>query len=1087
MIRVLICTLLFLLALVVGSAPSIAAEGPLTLDAVRKRLDSGEPTRIVCFGDSITGAYYHTGGQRAWTDMLGIALTRSYPKARVEMTNAGISGHTTVLGLARIEKDVLAKQPHLVVVMFGMNDVARLPLDEYVANLKTIVQKCQGAGAAVLLCTPNSVYENGARPIAKLAELSERVKQLAKEEGLTVADCFADYRERRAKDETAWMLLMSDEIHPNMHGHRRFAELVAEKISGRRESLDDVPPLADALHHTLARLQAGEEVHLIAMPPYDQMLAAALRERYPEAKIRVTVWPTEGKSLNEMSTWAKGIRELKPDLVVPAVPAAATAADAGTYIRDYEWVLNWSYPFAGRAWDVVPVLPSLTGTVEPAQKANAKLARQVVLGKDCRFLERAAGDKRPAATILSAWIAEQHETRMASWPELPAANATVSIPSQEWPRRPGPRRVNVLVHYPGGKLENVNANTGLMLSLHNWGGENCVGTADPQALADRLNVVGLCVNYLQSGKQDSIDGPEPYDFGYLQGLDALRALWWTKASLQAKNRPFADGRIFATGGSGGGNVSLMANKLAPRTFAGLVDVCGMKKLSHDMAFNLPDGTDLDGRWSRDPASPSFLSADEQDLRFVGHPGHLARMKELGTMCRIAVVHGVDDTTCPIADAREMVANMQAAGLPVAPHFITKADLDGKTFIRAGHSLGNRTEIVFKVAGEYLAADGEKALVRRGPTDFDCRDELVRYRTPNGQFVISYAAGFPIGRFEPDPPAVSYAEHTDLGYYFDSEGAKQAVRTASDWQLRRRHVLDNLQRVMGRLPGESHRVPLDVRVLEESREGDIVRRKISLQSDPFDRVTAWLLLPAAAGKEKRPAMLCLHQTSREGKNEPVGLTGRPSMHVGRELAERGYVVLAPDYPTFGEHAYEFAKHPEYASGSLKAVWDNMRCVDLLATLPEVDSGRIGVIGHSLGGHNAIFTAVFEPRLKVVVSSCGFTSLLKDDLPSWTGPTYMPRIASEFGNDIRKLPFDFHELIACLAPRPFFACAATRDDDFDVSGVRDVFAAALPTYRLLGKPNDLQADYPESPHEFPEASRKKAYEFIDGRLKVGAERK
>ena len=409
-----------------------------------------------------------------------------------------------------------------------------------------------------------------------------------------------------------------------MHGHCRLAELIAETITGKRTRLEIVPPPANALHHTLARLEAGQAVHLVAMPPYDQSFAAALRERFPKAEIRVTVWPTERQSLSDLRQWAAGIRQLKPDLVVPAVPAAATAANAGSYIRDYEWVLNFSFPFAGRAWDVVPVLPSLTGPLDESQQASARLARQIVLGKDVRFLERAAGDNRDAKAILAAWIAEQNETRLAAWPPLPAADAAVEIPAQEWPRRPGPRQVRVLVHYPGGKLANVTAATGIMLSLHNWGGVDCAGTADPQTLADKLNVVALCVNYLQSGKQDSIEGPEPYDFGYLQGLDALRAVWWMQASLQAQRLAFAEGRIFSTGGSGGGNVALMANKLAPRTFACVVDLCGMKKLSADIAFHLPGGSDLDARWSRDPASPSYLSPDEQDLRFVGQSGHLQR-------------------------------------------------------------------------------------------------------------------------------------------------------------------------------------------------------------------------------------------------------------------------------------------------------------------------------------------------------------------------------------------------------------------------------------------------------------------------------
>jgi hypothetical protein len=341
------------------------------------------------------------------------------------------------------------------------------------------------------------------------------------------------------------------------------------------------------------------------------------------------------------------------------------------------------------------------------------------------------------------------------WPDLPAANSAVEIPAQSWPMRPGPRTVKILIHYPGEMLSSVGPQTGIMLSLHNWGGVDCVGTADPQTLADRLDVVAICVNYLQSGRQDSIEGPEPYDHGYLQALDALRALWFVRSRLLENKVSFDSGRLFATGGSGGGNVSLMANKLAPRTFACIIDLCGMKKLSSDVAFHLPGGSPLHARWSRNPQSPSYLRPDDQDLRFVGHPVHLQTMKRLGTSARIIIVHGVEDTTCPLADAQELVANLQTAGLAVEPHFIGPNDLDGRVFTSAGHALGNRTEIVFHVAENYLTAGAKGSLARREPTDFDLRDQLVRYETPGGQFVISYAQGYPVGRFEPAQPPPDY--------------------------------------------------------------------------------------------------------------------------------------------------------------------------------------------------------------------------------------------------------------------------------------------------------------------------------------------
>ncbi len=1072
--RLPIALLLSSLSIVAYHATANAEEQPLRVDAILKRLAAGETTRIVCFGDSITGAYYHTGGQRAWCDMLGLAVQRVYPQARLEMVNAGISGNTTAAGLARIETDVIAKRPHLVVVMFGMNDVARLPLDDFVANLSTIIRRSQAAGAAVILCTPNAVYENSGRPMAKLAELSQRVRKLAKEQNLSLADCFAETSALQERDHLAWMLGMSDEIHPNMNGHRLMAEVMAHTLTGNRITLNHVPPPANALHHTLDKLEVGQPIHLVAMPPYDQTMAAALREHFPKAEINVTPWPTAGKTLAELRAWAQKIRELKVDLVVPAIPVNASAENDARFIGHYEWALNWSFPFAGRAWDVVPVLPELPETATLDQKHNAALAREIVVGKDARFIDILRKE------TLSSWIAEQRQTRASTWPELPPANGAVLIPAQEWPQRPGPRPVKVLVHYPGGKLENVKAETGIMLSLHNWGGEDCVGTADPQTLADKFNVVALCVNYLQSGKKDSIDGPEPYDCGYLQALDALRAVWFVRQGLTAKKMQFAPGRIYATGGSGGGNVSLMAGKLAPRTFACIVDLCGMKKLSADIAFRLPGGSDLNARWSRDPQSPSFLSPDDQDIRFAAHPRHLDLMKQLGNTCRTVVVHGVDDTTCPFADAQELMENFKVAGLDVEPHSIFKKDLDGEVFTSSGHSLGNRTKIVLRVAGKYLTPGSPGELIRPGNNDFDLRDELVRYETPGGEFVISYAAGFPVGRFEPNPAVPIYEEHQDLTYHLDRFAQRRRIVSTADWQVRHAHILASLERVMGQLPGESFRMPLDVKVLEEKTDGKFTRRKLSFQSDPYDRVTAWLLIPLEKKGKKHPAVLCLHQTFAQGKDEPAGVAGSANLQYAKELAERGYITLSPDYPSFGEHPYDFAQ-PEFSSGSMKAIWDNLRAVDLLASLPEVDAERIGVIGHSLGGHNALFTAPFDPRLKVIVSSCGFTSLLKDDMPSWTGPRYMPRIKSVFDNDAKKMPFDFSEIVASLAPRPFLAVAATKDNDFDVSGVRDVMRAAASVYELQGKRDNLQADYPESPHDFPPEARQRAYEFLDKHLR------
>ncbi|MDR3634860.1 MAG: dienelactone hydrolase family protein [Isosphaeraceae bacterium] len=343
---------------------------------------------------------------------------------------------------------------------------------------------------------------------------------------------------------------------------------------------------------------------------------------------------------------------------------------------------------------------------------------------------------------------------------------------------------------------------------------------------------------------------------------------------------------------------------------------------------------------------------------------------------------------------------------------------------------------------------------------------------------------PRGAAAGPPEAPRYPDHTRLLVVRDEAGREQPVRSPGEWQVRRAHILAHLQEVMGPLPGGERRVPLDVKTHGSFDEPRYVRWRVSFASEPGDRVPAWLLVPkgeTAGGK--RPAMLCLHQTVSIGKDEPAGLGGKPNLHYAKELAERGYVALAPDYPTFGDYKVDpYALG--YASASMKGIWNNLRAVDALAERPDVDLDHVGVIGHSLGGHNAIFTALFDGRLKAVVSSCGFNSFAdyyKGNIAGWSHKGYMPRLKEICQLDLAKVPFDFPELIGALAPRGFFTNSPLHDANFEVAGVRTCIASAEPVYRLLGTTDRLKAIYPDAEHDFPPDARQQAYEFLDSLLK------
>jgi hypothetical protein len=321
-----------------------------------------------------------------------------------------------------------------------------------------------------------------------------------------------------------------------------------------------------------------------------------------------------------------------------------------------------------------------------------------------------------------------------------------------------------------------------------------------------------------------------------------------------------------------------------------------------------------------------------------------------------------------------------------------------------------------------------------------------------------------------------------------------VRSVDDWLRRRQEILDGMQSVMGQLPGREKRCPLEMTVEQEVDCGSYVRRSITYASEPGGRVTAYLLIPKIIlrGDGRRaPAVLCLHGTDNVvGNGTVVGLGSNSNRQYASELAERGYVTLAPSYPLLARYQPDL-KALGWQSGTLKAVWDNIRGLDLLESLPFVQPGAIGAIGHSLGGHNAVFTGVFDERVKVVVSSCGLDSFLDyyggdekvwQPEKGWTQTRYMPRLAGYRGR-LAEIPFDFHELIGALAPRQVLIVAPLQDHNFRSESVDRIVAAARPVYALFGHPEWLRVEHPDCGHDFPKAMRELAYVLFDSVLKAG----
>ena len=328
------------------------------------------------------------------------------------------------------------------------------------------------------------------------------------------------------------------------------------------------------------------------------------------------------------------------------------------------------------------------------------------------------------------------------------------------------------------------------------------------------------------------------------------------------------------------------------------------------------------------------------------------------------------------------------------------------------------------------------------------------------------------------PPLRGLSRTNLLEYRDG-GAIRIAKSRREWEVRRREAIDAMHQVTGPLPGKEKRCPLDVKVHDEADMGSYVRRSISYAAEPGSRVTAYLCIPKAAlAGKKAAAVLCLHPTDNvAGYKVVVGLGGRPHRQYASELAERGFVTISPSYVQLAEYQPDVRKLG-YESGTMKAIWDNLRALDLLDGLAQVRKGKYAAIGHSLGGHNAIYTAVHDERIRVVVSSCGFDSFLDyygGNIKGWVQERYMMRMG-RYVSAPQDVPFDFYELIAALAPRAVFVNAPLRDANFRHASVDRIRDAALPVFKLYGAEDRLRVEHPDSEHDFPDAVRFAAYEWI-----------
>ena len=322
---------------------------------------------------------------------------------------------------------------------------------------------------------------------------------------------------------------------------------------------------------------------------------------------------------------------------------------------------------------------------------------------------------------------------------------------------------------------------------------------------------------------------------------------------------------------------------------------------------------------------------------------------------------------------------------------------------------------------------------------------------------------------------------------DCAFAAATAEAARAWQAHARRVLAGH---LGFL--ERPAPPVEAELEQTVDRGSYVRERVVLRTWPDATMPLYVLVPKGL-TGPAPCVLALHGHGY-GVRDIVGLWEDGSERwepdgyhkdFGCALAERGFVVAAPEISCFGERRADYsalageltgpapttchnaATYAFMLGGSVMGlrVWDGMRAVDYLATRPEADVARLGAMGISGGGAHTYFSTACDDRIRACVVS-GYFCDWRQSILTFHHCTcnFVPGLLGHG---------ELSDFAGLIAPRPCLIEAGLRDTIFPIDGVRAAVERAKAAWRAFGAEDALATDEFDGRHQI---SGRLAYDFL-----------
>ncbi len=297
------------------------------------------------------------------------------------------------------------------------------------------------------------------------------------------------------------------------------------------------------------------------------------------------------------------------------------------------------------------------------------------------------------------------------------------------------------------------------------------------------------------------------------------------------------------------------------------------------------------------------------------------------------------------------------------------------------------------------------------------------------------------------------------------------------------------------------------ITEEDR-GSYTARKLVLNISEWERIPAYLLVPK--GTPPFPAIVCLHDhgahfsIGKEKVIRPIAESNEVlkdaedwvklyygGRFIGDELAKQGYVVLSIDALFWGarqecggsryENQQSIGSNIFHLGTTWLGIitWDDIRSVEFLKSLPEVDGERIGAIGLSMGAHRTWMLSALSDDVKASCAICWMAttpSLMVPDNNQTRGQSAYPQLAPNLYQYL-----DIPDVASLACPKPMLFFNGTKDNLFPLEGVKDSYKIMEKVWQSQGKADNLYTKIWDIPHEFNLDMQKEVFIWLDKFLK------